>query len=132
MVVGIDVGFRRLATVYDGERFEVFENLRPLKRALGALRAVNRRVARSRKIHGKSRHSSRRERVYEKRRRLYVKVSRLRMDSAHKATTAIAKRSKLVCVESLHVSGWMRNRRLSRSTADASPSGFLSLLQVEV
>ena len=129
VVVGVDVGLRRLATVYDGERFEVFENLRPLKRALGALRAVNRRVARSRKIHGKSRHSSRRERMYEKRRRLYVKVSHLRMDNAHKATTAIAKRSKLVCVESLHVTGWMRNRRLSRSTADASPGGFLSLLK---
>ena len=68
VIVGVDVGLRRLATVYDGERFEVFENLRPLKRALGALRAVNRRVARSRKIHGKSRHSSRRERMYEKRR----------------------------------------------------------------
>ena len=52
----------------------------------------------------------------------------MRMDCAHKATTAIAKRSRLVCVESLNVSGWMCNRRLSRSTADASPSRFLSLL----
>ena len=129
VVVGVDVGLRRLATVYDGERFEVLENPRPLKRALGELRAVNRRVARSRKIHGKSRHSSRRERMYEKRRRLYVKVSHLRMDNVHKATTAIAKRSKLVCVESLHVAGWMRNRRLSRSTADASPGRFLTLLK---
>ena len=129
VVVGVDVGLRRLATVYAGETFEVFENPRPLKRALGALRAVNRRVARSRKIHGKSRHSGRRERMYEKRRRLYVKVSHLRMDNAHKATTAIAKRSKLVCVESLQVSAWMQNRRLSRSTADASPGRFLTLLK---
>ena len=129
VVVGVDVGLRRLATVYDGETFEVFENPRPLKRALGELRAVNRRVARSRKIHGKSRHSGRRERMYEKRRRLYVKVSHLRMDNAHKVTTAIAKRSKLVCVESLQVSAWMQNRRLSRSTADASPGRFLSLLK---
>ena len=129
VVVGVDVGLRRLATVYDGERFEVLENPRPLKRALGELRAVNRRVARSRKIHGKSRHSSRRERMYEKRRRLYVKVSHLRMDNVHKATTAIAKRSKLVCVESLHVAAWMQNRRLSRSTADASPGRFLTLLK---
>ena len=127
--VVVGVGLRRLATVYDGERFEVLENPRPLKRALGELRAVNRRVARSRKIHGKSRHSSRRERMYEKRRRLYVKVSHLRMDNVHKATTAIAKRSKLVCVESLHVAAWMQNRRLSRSTADASPGRFLTLLK---
>ena len=129
VVVGVDVGLRRLATVYDGETFEVFENPRPLKQALGELRAVNRRVARSRKIHGKSRHSGRRERMYEKRRRLYVKVSHLRMDNAHKATTAIAKRSKLVCVESLQVSA--QNRRLSRSTADVSPVTLLDVAQVE-
>ena len=47
----------------------------------------------------------------------------------HKATAEVAKRSRLVCVESLNVSGWMRKRRLSRSTADASPSRFLSLLR---
>lgn len=46
-------------------------------------------------------------------------MSYLRLDAVHKAATAIAKRSRLVCVESLNVSGWMRNRRLSR---------FLSLL----
>ena len=66
--------------------------------------------------------------MYDERRRLYAKVSHLRMDAAHKATTAIAKRSRLVCVESLSVEGWMRNRRLARSTADASPGRFLSLL----
>ena len=36
---------------------------------------------------------------------------------------------RLVCVESLEVAGWMRKRRLSRSTADASPSRFLALLK---
>ncbi len=63
------------------------------------------------------------------RQRLYRRVVSIRLDAAHKSTTAIAKRSRLVCVESLHVVGWMRNRRLSRSTADASPSSFLSLLK---
>ena len=56
-------------------------------------------------------------------------MANLRLDAAHKATTAIAKRSRLVCVESLHVPGWMQNRRLARSTSDASPSRFLSLLE---
>jgi len=53
----------------------------------------------------------------------------LRLDTMHKATTAIAKRSRLVCIESLHVAGWLRNRRLSRATVDASPARFLSLLR---
>ena len=128
-VVGVDVGLRRLATVDDGESFEVVGNPRPLKQALGKLRRVNRRLARSRRIHGEKRSSRRREKLYEERRRLYARVNHLRVDSMHKATTAIAKRSRLVCVESPEVLGWMRSRRLSRSTADASPGRFLSLLK---
>ena len=81
------------------------------------------------RIHGRNRSSNRREKLYEQRRRLYARVSHLRVDCAHKATTAIAKRSRLVCVESLEVVGWMRKRRLSGSTADASPGRFLSLLK---
>ena len=73
--------------------------------------------------------SKRREGRYAELRRQHVRVSNLRQEVAHQSTTAIAKRSKLVCVESLHVIGWMRNRRLSRSTADASPGGFLRMLK---
>ena len=129
VVVGVDVGLRRLATVHDGKSLEVFGNPRPLRAALGGLRRVNRRIARSRRMHGEKRQSNRRDRLYEERQRLYARVNHLRMDCAHKATTSIAKRSRLVCVESLNVSGWMRNRRLSQSTADASPSRFLALLR---
>ena len=63
------------------------------------------------------------------RQRLYRRVVNIRLDAAHKATTAIAKRSRQGRVESLHVAGWMGNRRLSRSTADASPGRFLTLLK---
>ena len=127
-VVGVDVGLRRLASVHDGMGFEAIENPRPLKAALRKLRRVNRCIARSRRIHGKERSSGRKDRLYDERRWLYARLSCLRMDHAHKATTAIAKRSRLVCVESLSVKSWMRNRRLARSTVDASPSRFLILL----
>ena len=129
VVAGVDVGLRRLATVHDGAAALTVENPRPLKRALTKLRSVNRRVARSRTIHGRNRRSNRRERLYAERRRLYRRVTNLRLDTMHKATTAIAKRSRLVCIESLHVAGWLQNRRLSRATADASPARFLSLLK---
>ena len=128
-VVGVDVGQRRLATLYDGETVRVFENPEPLKRALAKLRRIHRRIARSLELHGRTRKSNRRERRYAELRRQHLRVANLRLDTAHKATTAIAKRSRLVCVESLHVPGWMQNRRLSRSIADASPSRFLSLLE---
>ena len=128
-MVGVDVGLRRLATTYDGETVYVFENPKPLKQALTKLRRVHRRISRSLESHGRQRKSNRRERRYAEFHRQHLRVANLRLDAAHKATTAIAKRSRLVCVESLHVIGWMRNRRLSRSTADASPGGFLRMLK---
>ena len=129
VVAGVDVGLRRWATVHDGTQAVAIDNPRPLKRALAKLRRVNRRIARSRTIHGKNRRSHRRSRRDGERRRLYRRVTNIRLDAMHKATTAIAKRSRLVSIESLHVAGWMRSRRLSRATADASPSRFLSLLK---
>ena len=128
-VVGVDVGQRRLATLYDGETVSVFENPEPLKRALAKLRRIHRRIARSLELHGRTRKSNRRERRYAGLYRQHVRVANLRLDAAHKATTAIAKRSRLVCVASLRVPGWMQNRRLVRSISDASPSRFLSLLE---
>ncbi len=127
-VVGVDVGLRRLATVHNGVAAVTIENPRPLKGALTKLRRVNRRIARSRATHGENQHSNRRKGRYAERRRLYRRVSDLRLDAAHKATTAIAKQSRLVCVESLHVAGWMQNRSLARATADAAPGRFLKLL----
>jgi len=127
-VVGVDVGQWRQATVYDGQGVGAFENPEALKRELAKMRRIRRRILRSLEVHGRFRRSNRRERRYAELRRQHLRVLNLRLDAAHKATTAIAKRSRLVCVGSLHVPGWTQNRRLSRSIADAPPSRFLSLL----
>ena len=127
-VVGVDVGLRRLLTVHDGESVEVIGNPRPFDAVQRKLKRVNRRIERSKRIHGENRPSNRRNGLYRQRRRLYRQATDIRMDAAHKATTAIAKRSRVVCVEKLHVKGWMRNKRLARSTADASPGRVLRLV----
>ena len=128
-VVGVDVGLRRLLTIHDGESVEVTGNPRPFDAVQGRLKLVNRRIARSIRIHGKNRPSKRREPRYAERRRLYRRATNLRIDAAHKATTAIAKRSKVVCVDTLYVKGWRKNKRLARSTADASPGRVLRLVE---
>ena len=107
---------------------EVFGNPQPLKRALSKVRRLSRRISRSMRIHGKDRPGKRRERRLAELRREHARVKNLRMDAAHKATTAIAKRSSVVCVERLHVKGWMKNKRLAKSTADASPGRVLRLV----
>ena len=55
-------GIRWQATVHDGAVPIMIAKPRPLKRTLIKLRRVNRRIARSRTIHGKDRRSNRRAR----------------------------------------------------------------------
>ena len=124
--IGVDVGILKLAVCSDGT---VVENPRALGPALKRLRRLDKAIARSRNIHGRTEHSNRRERLYANRRRLHARICNVRNDAHHKATTAIAKPAGRVVVEDLNVSGMMQNRRLARSLADAGMAGFLTKLE---
>ena len=90
---------------------------------------MDKAIARSRNVHGKSNQSNRRERLYVKRRRLHSRIVNVRNDNHHKATTAITKSAGRVVVETLNVAGMMRNRRLARAIVDAGMAGFLVKLE---
>ena len=124
--IGVDVGVGTMAVCSDGV---TVENPKALPAGLVRLRRLDKAIARSRNVHGKSNHSNRRERLYDKRRRLHARIVNVRNDNHHKATTAIAKSSGRVVVETLNVSGMIRNRRLSRAIADAGMAGFLAKLE---
>ena len=124
--IGVDVGVGTMAVCSDGT---TVENPKALPAGLVRLRRLDKAIARSRNAHGKSNHSNRREGLYDKRRRLHARIVNVRNDNHHKATTAIAKSCGRVVVETLNVSGMMRNRRLARAIADAGMSGFLSKLE---
>ena len=124
--IGVDVGVGTLAVCSNGMQVE---NPRALKSALRGLRRVDKAIARSRSVHGRSNPSNRRERLYSRRRRVHARVVSVRNDNHHKATAAIAKCAGRVVVETLNVSGMVRNRSLSRAIADAGMSGFLAKLE---
>ena len=124
--VGVDVGVGTMAVCSDGT---IVENPKALSVCLKQLRRLDKAIARSRNVHGKSSHSNRRERLYAKRRNVHARVVNVRDDNHHKATTAIAKSAGRVVVETLNVAGMTRNRRLARAISDAGISGFLSKLE---
>ena len=124
--IGVDVGVGTMAECSDGTRIA---NPKPLASAIRQMRRLDKAIARSRNVHGRSNQSNRRERLYEKRRRLHARIVNVRNDNHHKATTAIAKSAGRVVVETLNVAGMMRNRRLARAIADAGMAGFLVKLE---
>ena len=125
--IGVDVGVGVMATCSDGT---TVKNPRALAPVLKQLRSMDKAIARSRNVHGRSNQSNRRERLYAKRRRLHARVVNVRNDNHHKATAAIAKSAGRVVVETLNVAGMLiRNRRLARAIADAGMAGFLTKLE---
>ena len=124
--IGVDVGVGTMAVCSDGT---TVDNPKALASGIKQLRRLDKAIARSRNVHGKSTHSNRRERLYARRRNLHARTVNVRNDNHHKATTAIAKSAGRVVVETLNVSGMIRNRRLARALSDAGMSGFLSKLE---
>ena len=126
--IGVDVGAGTMAVCSDTV---TVENPKALPAGLVRLRRLDKAVARSRNVHGKSNYSNRRERLYERRRWLHARIVNVRNDNHHKATTAIAKSAGRVVVETLNVSRMVRNRRLARAISDAGMAGCLGKLEYE-
>ena len=115
----MDVGIKTLGSTSDGV---AYKNPKPLARTLRKLHRVDKAIARSRRRHPGP--SQRRERCYAKRAKLHERVANIRQNSHRQVTSAIAKTSGTVVVESLNVSGLTHNRKLARALSDAS-SGAL-------
>jgi putative transposase len=118
--VGVDVGISKLATVSDGT---VIENPRALARFERKLKRLQRSL--SRKMKGS------RNRLDAKMRlaRCEFRIASIRRDAQHKATTMLARTKSVIGVESLNVTGLLKNHHIAKQLADASIGEFLRQLE---
>jgi putative transposase len=119
-VVGIDMGFKHLATLSTGEKIQ---NHRYLKNRLKQMARLQKSLSRRKP------ESKRREKQRLKIARLYERIGDQRRDYLHKTTTDLVKRFGIIAIEDLYVHGIMQYRNMGQSTQDASVGTFCRMLE---
>ena len=125
-VVGVDLGVKTLAACSYGDDNHVhYENPKALYSGARKLRGLQKKLSRQEKG------SNRREKTRKKIARQHMRISRVRQDAVHKATSQIVAKAKppssrpyVIGIEDLNVSGMMKNHSLARAVADASMQEF--------
>lgn len=121
---GIDLGLKTFAVIMDdtGDVEEV-QAPRALKAAQRRLRRANKALSRKRK--GSANRVKARHAVAQ----VHLTVAHRRSDFLHQLTSRLARTKRAVAVESLNVSGMVRNRRLARAVSDAGFGEFIRQLE---
>lgn len=113
--VGVDLGIKTLATCSDGT---AFENPKALKFNLRKLRRKQSQLSRKKKG------SQNYKKAKLKLSRLHNRISNIRKDSSHKATTSIIQRNNVIVIENLKVSNMLKNHCLAQAISDMSANEF--------
>lgn len=118
--VGIDVGIKDFCTLSTGEKVA---NPRHFEKSRVKLAREQRRLAR------KSKGSKRYERQRRKVARIQEHIAAQRNDFHHKLSRRIVDENQVIAVESLSVSGILRNHKLALAVNDCGWSSFIRMLR---
>ena len=120
--IGIDVGINTLATCSDGTQYD---NPRPLKQLEHKLARAQRKLSRK---EFKSKSWFRQKRFVD---RIYYRITCIRKDAHHKASTDIVNKASAIAIETLKVTNLLKNKRLAKALSDSALGGFLELLKTK-
>ena len=118
--IGIDVGINTLATCSNGD---TYDNPRPLKRYERKLARANRRLSRRQKGS---------QNWYKAKAMLsgvHARISNIREDAHHQASTKIVRKASAIGIERLNISGLLKNRKVAKALSDSALSRFLTMLK---
>lgn len=111
VTVGVDLGIKSMVVLSDGV---VFKNPKALRSNLKVLKRLQRRL--SRKVKGSNNLHKQRMRVARK----HYRISCIRKNAIHQATSYIVKNYDRIVIEDLNIVGMIKNRKLSQAISDVS------------
>lgn len=118
-ICGVDLGIKSAATIVHGSgKAEHIEAPKPLAKALGKMRRMQRSVSR-RKKGGENR-----RKLVAGVARVHARIANIRADFWNQLTTRLCRENQAVGIESLNVRGMVRNRRLARALSDVGMGMF--------
>jgi putative transposase len=108
-IVGVDLGIKTLATCSDGT---TFENPKALKKNLNNLKFQQRKLSK------KIKNSKNYEKQKLKIQKIHYRISNIRKDSLHKATSKIISDNQVIVLEDLKVSNMLKNHKTAQANSD--------------